>query len=755
MKVTKRSRGIKPSTLEKGDAFEKQVFDVLCLLPGTTAQRHVTIGGKDIDALCKIEDVISGPQTVAFECKDYERPLTRETVALIIAEYQPLLTQSLIDRLCLITRNGIVANAKLCFDEKSTQHLTYDELLERLISPRTLVRNMINRFLDDDLDQYYVSTGCYYLDISWVGSNYPLFYNSFIDFALTDRLPTLSHCAEQWKKYAPDENSAKLSEQYTTKSFEKVIRLRRNNHVSNLEPLVLDWVADNKVPQALAILGSYGMGKSSFAKRLAHVMAKRYENGKTDRIPLLIELRNFGSHQDVMGLITHELMNRHGTRNGSYEFFQALNRQGKFLLILDGFDEMKQGLSKDVLLFNFNELNKLYSPRSKIVLCGRPTIFASEDEQTTILSGKSDADLTHVVEYIQLQIAPFSSTDIFSFLQRYSSVKHSKVKDEIGALVDQLARELRANSDLSTLLSRPVHLPMLVAVLPEWKSSIRALSRAKLYELFIQKTISREVLKRGQRLTNLDVDSRRKFASELAVEMFRLGDSRSIHYSEIPDHIVQSFRRPGQTLDATKRDLVAACFLERKPPDILFFGHKSFAEFLAAERIVALMRETPPNTNTLGFRMSPEILSFVAEIASADDWRAAATSPTVNSKLLDGMLKIIISNTSKDLQFPTGHLETTLGQREVILIWEKQASKLPTKLLFRVVEYMENVVGERPTKASIYDTFLRLLVRNDEDMISVHAFRTLKRANLMDRNELSEVIGKNRLRRWKKYSWID
>ena len=109
---------------------------------------------------------------------------------------------------------------------------------------------------------------------------------------------------------------------------------------------------------SIALLGTYGTAKSSFAKRIASRAAEAYSTGESHRIPLLIELRNFGSHQSIEGLITHTLINKHGYRNGSFSLFQKMNSLGKYFLILDGFDEMKQGMTRDALLCNFNELNK-------------------------------------------------------------------------------------------------------------------------------------------------------------------------------------------------------------------------------------------------------------------------------------------------------------------------------------------------------------------------------------------------------------
>jgi len=72
---------------------------------------------------------------------------------------------------------------------------------------------------------------------------------------------------------------------------------------------------------------------------------------------------------------------------------------------------MKQGMTRDALMYNFNEINKLCCHNSKILLCGRPTLFESEEEQAAVLSGgdalESDSNrLCNATSLILLEKAP-------------------------------------------------------------------------------------------------------------------------------------------------------------------------------------------------------------------------------------------------------------------------------------------------------------------------------------------------------------
>lgn len=68
-------------------------------------------------------------------------------------------------------------------------------------------------------------------------------------------------------------------------------------------------------------------------------------------------------------------------RNYTFDLFMELNRQGRFVVIFDSFDEMKHGISWTSFLRNMEEIKRLVTPLSKIVIGGRPSIFLDQNEQ--------------------------------------------------------------------------------------------------------------------------------------------------------------------------------------------------------------------------------------------------------------------------------------------------------------------------------------------------------------------------------------
>jgi hypothetical protein len=435
----------------------------------------------------------------------------------------------------LVTRNGIATKAKLAFDGRTTVHYTIEELQNLLVDPSTLVDEMERQMEYDDLNLFYIHPEVYDVDIKRAAETYNLWYNEFVAFALTRHLTDFETAKNAWSSRADRSHSVSLSA-YTEKSFGEALAIRqRSYNRRDLEELILKWLADDKIDFGVALLGTYGTGKSSFARRIAHVVARLFKQGKSARIPLMIELKDFGSHQSIEGLITHTLVNKYGYQNGSYTIFRHMNERGRYFLIMDGFDEMKQGMTRDALMFNFREINGLLRGKAKVMLCGRPTVFESEEEQASILSGGEALESGVTARYIPLEIAPFTIETTISLIVSFVKARAPEDKPSIERKIQGIRTALNNNSELADLLSRPVHVPMFVTILPEYEGDIRSLNRGFLYETFINKTISREVQRLPPAYQNrYTADQRLQFAGSLAIEIDKKGDTRSIRRSEIP-----------------------------------------------------------------------------------------------------------------------------------------------------------------------------------------------------------------------------
>jgi hypothetical protein len=712
--------------------LEQSTLEFMRLFPGAKIERQKHLAGKRVENYCVISNNFVPDFRIAIECKNFHLPLTRGTTATIVSEYLPLLDQRLIDQFLLITREGLTADAREIFCGRRIKHLTITELADTIFDPTRLIDNMIRQFSAKQLDSYYIPQYAQALDLNFATSEFDLIYNDFIDFALEIGANNLTTAEAEWQNYT-DKDLNGITKKYTSTSFKKILDERLNDKRRNLEDYVIKWVKDESISYDLAILGSYGTGKSSFAKRLAFVCAKYYRDGKIGRIPILIELKDFGSHQDVKGLVTHELVNRHRVVNGSFDLFESLNAAGRFLLILDGFDEMKQGMTFESLIYNFHQLSTLNVSKAKVVLCGRPTIFESQTEQTKIFRGDLQLDYASSAKYIQVNLLHFDNDEVCKFLLRYSKTYGDGVHEKVKKFVQDLKLEIVKNLELKSLVSRPVHLPMLASVIPLLDLHPSDIRRSRLYYEFINEIIRREMLKRGPEFQrSYSVEDRRRFATGIAVEMWTKGESRSLRVCEIPDSLIIPFARLNCPKEAVRRDLVSACFLERKPPDILFIPHKSFLEYLVAEYIVSLIKLDTPNTGSLGFKISQEIFSFVFEMTSPEDWVRVSENARNNIEIFSLWIQITLN---LGQVFPH-HIEE---------VWLEVISDIPSKIREKIVNYYENKTdGEL---SSVAEKILKYCLSDSSDVTAVHAYRALKKCKVT-LTELHTILGTNRLIYW-------
>ena len=389
----------------------------------------------------------------------------------------------------------------------------------------------------------------------------------------------------------------------------------------DLEAFIDKWLGTGGRP--LAVLGGYGMGKTTFVRHYASVLARNAAADATRRVPIVLKLSEISSEQSLEGLLGRVLASSTIVRNYNFDVFMALNNRGRFVIFLDGFDEMKHTLSWDQFRFNFHELNRLVAGNSRIVLLGRPTAFLSDEEQNYALHGTRTIQGVAMKDpgwpdYQELRLQPFTPEQIELFVYGYSDYlnrKHAfpvpidpedtllKIKNARGPVVADLA-------------SRPVQLRILTEVLPQWREDTDTLTTARLYDAFINIVIDREQQKIARR--RFDKPERRAFARRLAIWLWTSARVRTgVRAYEIPDAL---FPKAGtdETAEGVRRDLITACFLEKKLGDALYFPHRSFQEFLVAEEVLTSVRRWG-ELEKLSLAVTPEVAEFIGGLASTDD----------------------------------------------------------------------------------------------------------------------------------------
>jgi hypothetical protein len=545
--------------------FEAEVRELL-ELQGWRVTQEQLVGHKKIDGLIEKPDEFGRIRRMALECKYYSEPLHRDFVSGIYADYLPLIQKDLIGGILLVSMAGLAPSAKTyCDSAAGMTHITYMELINSIMDFRGYVRGLVLQYGLDNLDRLYVEQ----------------------EYIQADGL-----------------------------------------HRVTLERDIQQWL-DRPEAQPLAILASYGMGKTTFARRLAYLQGAAYSKNPHSRVPILIKLEDIASDQSLEGLLGRHFTSSTIIPNYNFQLFMHLNAMGRFVIILDGFDEMKRVMSWESMHYNFHQLNRLVVPRSKVILLGRPTIFLDEHEFAEIIHGQlSIGQRTRQIpgapNYTELHLLPFTPEQIVTFIESYAALLPDReiVGHLLGETNARTGRELKSPL-LVDLGNRPVQLKMLVEVLPAYEGSIDSLTTVLLYSEFIDLIIRRESEKQTRDVyTHTE---RRRFASELAYWMWTEHLS-VVRLDQIPDSLFILYRRErgGEvpSLDVVKRSLLGACFLDRKEPEGYFFPHRSYQEYLVAERLHTMINEKEVLSMEVGY-LTPELVNFLLEMFSqreAERW---------------------------------------------------------------------------------------------------------------------------------------
>lgn len=399
---------------------------------------------------------------------------------------------------------------------------------------------------------------------------------------------------------------------------------------ADIETLVRTWIHE---PDALplAIVAGYGKGKSTFAKSFAAALAREALADQTKRIPILVSLGDIVDEQSLEGLLGKVFASGPVARGYNFGLFEKLNQAGRFLVIFDGFDEMKHGMTLARFEAMIVELMRLDRGEAKLIILGRDTAFQDDYEFKSIIMGRQitaggqEVAASGRRPFRQLKVRDFSLEEARQFVERYFPIAAKEVHRG-GNLPDDVwlasrISELTSGS-LDELLVRPVHAQMLCQIATAHDVSLANLSKFRLFDLFVHFLLDREVRKRG-RDDRFSLDVRRQFNSALALWLWEQGGVSTVSLSSVPmDLCKRAAAGVNHDYDESslRKELIAGCLVEKGTSGTIYFGHRSLHEFLVAEELVVtdLRGNRGANQNNAIWYLSltnPEIDSFIIDKA--------------------------------------------------------------------------------------------------------------------------------------------
>jgi formylglycine-generating enzyme required for sulfatase activity len=364
-----------------------------------------------------------------------------------------------------------------------------------------------------------------------------------------------------------------------------------------LHDYVLEWLNDPK-RKLLAVLGDYGIGKTSFCYKFACDLAEAAEY-----LPVVVELKT------VMEV---------GWRASIEREVKSRKKEGKrhLLLILDGFDEVSVAFDEKMVLKEIENLSEATREYGKVILTSRTQFFRSREEEGETLVqrwkrffGIEGPRSMVYSRFERIYVSLFDDGQIREYLDL------SLGKEESAKFWNETVEKV---FNVKDLVSRPILIELIVSDLDAVRNIEGRVTPGKLYQTIAERWRERE----EQRLFEaVEVEKIPKnimlFMEELASWMLAKGVDR-LHFETLRDAINAYFDDTTKemlrlSLDKLDYKIRNCTFLSRNEKEGYYaFAHRSFIEFFVARK---LAREIPENT-AQEIKISDETALFVSEFVS-------------------------------------------------------------------------------------------------------------------------------------------
>lgn len=365
----------------------------------------------------------------------------------------------------------------------------------------------------------------------------------------------------------------------------------KDSYGNDIEKEVIHWI-NGKTNQPLAFLAGYGMGKSSLAKHLASTFAPRFMEGNFSRIPVYIKLGDLFNQQDINALIINYFASEHQIGSMSPTLFNEMNRLGLLLIIFDGFDEMKHGMTERDFKRIFTEIKKLVDGASRVMVLGRPSALTSDSDRAVLFGSKKSKSIVDAIRdqitFKEVTIAEFDDNQLETFVNHYLDILNTKRNENGKEVLETDTIRQRAEEVLSEkfreLIRRPVHAEMLCKIAVTYPEQVLTQrSRYQLYQSFILMFLDREAGKQAREA--IEMEARLSFMKGVAWHFWPDKGHQGFTIAQVKSSGIDVPEKERPT-DDIYREMLIGSLVERKDENLYFFAHRSFQEYLVAEYII-------------------------------------------------------------------------------------------------------------------------------------------------------------------------
>ncbi|MFI9030696.1 TIR domain-containing protein [Streptomyces sp. NPDC053560] len=346
---------------------------------------------------------------------------------------------------------------------------------------------------------------------------------------------------------------------------------------------------DTEHGRFVLLLGDFGHGKTFSLRELA----RRLPEQSPHLTPVFIPLNTFDRAHSLMGLVTTHLAN-HGVSRIDTNALQYMIRQGRIVLLFDGFDELVNRVSYDRAADHLQALLDAAVDHTKIVVTSRTQHFKSTEQVFTALGERVGA----LPQRRVLTVESFQPQQIKEYLERtYDSREKAEQRYDLLAGIPNLL-ELCGNPRLLSFVTALSH-----EQLQSVAGAGRTLSAAGLYEEVLTAWLEFEV-ERGSggpgAAPGLSLEDLWKAVSSLAVRLWETRRSvlRLDELAETTGRALDGLTRSHMTAEERAQAVGAGSLLVRTEDNLFQFIHTSVVEWLiareAARQLAGPEEGTPP-----------------------------------------------------------------------------------------------------------------------------------------------------------------
>jgi WD40 repeat protein len=405
-------------------------------------------------------------------------------------------------------------------------------------------------------------------------------------------------------------------ELYVPQRFRETVRADASVREDVVEEMIRLLSSDEG--RFVLLMGDFGRGKTFAMRKLAMDLQARLP----EVAPILIELQALDKAHSVDGLVAAHLAN-HGESRIDLRAFRYLLRQGRVVLLFDGFDELATRVSYDRAADHLKTLLGAAEDRAKIVVASRTQHFQNDAQVRTALGER-------------VGLLP----------QRRILMLEDFTQDQIGRyLVNRYGQDRRAADERLELISRIQDLgglarnPRMLCFVADLDAG-RLASVAKAQETISAAGLYREILTcwltyEHQRMhavpgvpAGLSVQELLDAVTTLALRMWEINETllRLDDVAEVAHALTGLVDTPLSPPQATH--IVGAGSLLVRTEDMFGFIHSSVMEWLVANEIAIQLNGGQQHPSLLGRRqLSQLMVDFLCDLGDSKALRTWAAQP--------------------------------------------------------------------------------------------------------------------------------